>query len=351
MSKVMLIDGNSLTYRAFFALPTDMATASGQVTNAVFGFTSMLINLLKDHRPDLLGVAFDRREPTFRHKALASYKANRDATPDILIQQMGLVPPEEAAPRIREAVSRALAADSTIAEAHFARATLQAWTDWEWDAAEASFLRAIELNPSYAEARIYYAHLLMHLDRQDEALEQARLAVEMDPVSPLIRSLQCVVSGLARRYEVALTQCEEVLQRDPRQIVARDGLTNAFLGLERWDDHIDNEIARARELGFDWLADILERSYPANGLQAAHGEAADSMLARASRGEFMPPGQLALYLGYAGRTEEALDWFERAFEQHDPLLPYLIDSPWPAEMTSNPRFYDVFDRMGLPPRD
>ncbi len=91
MPKVMLVDGNSLTYRAFFALPTDMATASGQVTNAVFGFTSMLINLLKDHQPDLLAVAFDRREPTFRHLALASYKANRDATPDILIQQMGLV--------------------------------------------------------------------------------------------------------------------------------------------------------------------------------------------------------------------------------------------------------------------
>jgi len=91
MAKVMLIDGNSLTYRAFFALPTDMATASGQVTNAVFGFTSMLINLLKDHQPDLIGVAFDRREPTFRHKALASYKANRDATPEILIQQMGMV--------------------------------------------------------------------------------------------------------------------------------------------------------------------------------------------------------------------------------------------------------------------
>ena len=67
MTTVMLIDGNSLTYRAFFALPSDMATASGQVTNAVFGFTSMLINLLKDHRPDRIAVAFDRPEPTFRH--------------------------------------------------------------------------------------------------------------------------------------------------------------------------------------------------------------------------------------------------------------------------------------------
>ena len=87
----MLIDGNSLTYRAFFALPTDMSTASGQVTNAVFGFTSMLINLVRDHQPDLLAVTFDRPEPTFRHERLDTYKANRESAPDILRQQMGLV--------------------------------------------------------------------------------------------------------------------------------------------------------------------------------------------------------------------------------------------------------------------
>jgi len=87
----MLIDGNSLTYRAFFALPSDMATASGQVTNAVFGFTSMLINLLKDHHPDRIAVAFDRPEPTFRHAFLDDYKAGRQEAPDILRQQMGLV--------------------------------------------------------------------------------------------------------------------------------------------------------------------------------------------------------------------------------------------------------------------
>lgn len=89
--KLLLIDGNSLTYRAFFALPTDMATAGGQVTNAVFGFTSMLINIVKDHRPDAMLVAFDRPEPTFRHEMDAEYKAQREAAPDILRQQMGLV--------------------------------------------------------------------------------------------------------------------------------------------------------------------------------------------------------------------------------------------------------------------
>src|SRR6202022_2274406 len=68
-----------------------MATASGQVTNASYGFTSMLINLLKDHHPDHIAAAFDRPEPTFRHKMIDDYKAGRAEAPDILRQQMGLV--------------------------------------------------------------------------------------------------------------------------------------------------------------------------------------------------------------------------------------------------------------------
>ena len=88
---LLLIDGNSLTYRAFFALPTDMATASGQVTNAVFGFTSMLINLMRDHEPEGVALTFDLPKPTFRHKRNPEYKAGREAAPDILRQQMGLV--------------------------------------------------------------------------------------------------------------------------------------------------------------------------------------------------------------------------------------------------------------------
>jgi DNA polymerase I len=91
MAKLMLLDGNSLAYRAFFALPTSLALASGQVTNAVFGFTSMLINLLKDHTPDQIAVALDLPEPTFRHALVSDYKAGRSEAPDILRQQLGLV--------------------------------------------------------------------------------------------------------------------------------------------------------------------------------------------------------------------------------------------------------------------
>jgi len=89
--KLMALDGNSLAYRAFFALPTDMVTANGQVTNAIYGFTSMLLTLMRDHKPDGVVVVFDRKEPTFRHESAPEYKAQRESQPDILYQQLDLI--------------------------------------------------------------------------------------------------------------------------------------------------------------------------------------------------------------------------------------------------------------------
>lgn len=89
--KLMVLDGNSLAYRAFFALPTDMTNSAGQVTNAVYGFTSMLLTLCKEQKPDGVIVVFDRKEPTFRHVEAPEYKAQREAQPDILYQQLAII--------------------------------------------------------------------------------------------------------------------------------------------------------------------------------------------------------------------------------------------------------------------
>lgn len=85
-----LLDGNSLTHRAFYALPP-MNNAEGLPTNAVFGFTRMLLKLIKDEKPDFLAVAFDMKAPTFRHREFLAYKGTRDKTPDELIPQFELV--------------------------------------------------------------------------------------------------------------------------------------------------------------------------------------------------------------------------------------------------------------------
>ena len=90
--RLLLLDGHSLAYRAFFALPAEnFSTTTGQPTNAVYGFTAMLINVLRDEQPTHLAVAFDRSEPTFRHEQYVEYKANRRETPEDFRSQLSLI--------------------------------------------------------------------------------------------------------------------------------------------------------------------------------------------------------------------------------------------------------------------
>jgi DNA polymerase I len=90
--RLLLLDGHSLAYRAFFALPIEnFSTTTGQPTNAVYGFTAMLINVLRDEKPTHVAVAFDRGEPTFRHEQWVEYKANRRETPDDFRSQLSLI--------------------------------------------------------------------------------------------------------------------------------------------------------------------------------------------------------------------------------------------------------------------
>ena len=90
--RLLLLDGHSLAYRAFFALPPEnFSTTTGQPTNAVYGFTAMLINALRDEQPTHVAVAFDRSEPTFRHEQYVEYKANRRETPADFRSQLSLI--------------------------------------------------------------------------------------------------------------------------------------------------------------------------------------------------------------------------------------------------------------------
>ncbi len=88
---LFLLDAMSLAYRAYFALPSDLSTATGTVTNALFGFVSMLVNVVRDHRPGALAVAFDLPGDTFRHDLVADYKGGRAATPDDLVPQFDMI--------------------------------------------------------------------------------------------------------------------------------------------------------------------------------------------------------------------------------------------------------------------
>lgn len=89
--KIVLVDSNNIAYRAFYALPQTIATSAGTMTNAVLGFTSMILKLLEEQKPDIIICAFDSKGPTFRHELFEEYKATRKKMPDELIVQMPLI--------------------------------------------------------------------------------------------------------------------------------------------------------------------------------------------------------------------------------------------------------------------
>jgi DNA polymerase I len=114
--RLLLLDGHSLAYRAFFALPVEnFSTTTGQPTNAVYGFTSMLINVLRDEQPTHVGVAFDKSRQTFRLEQYADYKAKRNKTPDEFKSQLPLIKEVLDALHIRHLDVDAYEADDIIA--------------------------------------------------------------------------------------------------------------------------------------------------------------------------------------------------------------------------------------------
>ncbi len=114
--RLLLLDGHSIAYRAFFALPVEnFSTTTGQHTNAVFGFTSMLINVLRDEQPTHIGVAFDKSRQTFRLAEYSEYKAKRNKTPDEFSSQLPLINEVLDALRIRHLALDGYEADDIIA--------------------------------------------------------------------------------------------------------------------------------------------------------------------------------------------------------------------------------------------
>ena len=115
-SRLLLLDGHSIAYRAFYALrEVEMATTTGQPTNGVFGFTSMLINLLRDEDPTHVAVAFDVSRQTFRSETYAEYKAGRSATPPEFSEQLSLINEVLGALRIPSLTAEGYEADDIIA--------------------------------------------------------------------------------------------------------------------------------------------------------------------------------------------------------------------------------------------
>ena len=170
---------------------------------------------------------FYRLTPQDLETALQYFEFSLEQNPDLALthsgiagawiglQQMGFVPSSEATPKAETAALRALELDPDLAEAHHCLAVIRSWSDWKWGAAEKLFKHAIELNPSYGDARGSYSHLLAVLARFDEAQKQIELALQLDPFNAWFHGLHGVVLHMTRLYDEAIEAFQVALRISP----------------------------------------------------------------------------------------------------------------------------------------
>ena len=247
----------------------------------------------------------------------------------------------------KAAVAQALKLDPDSPEALTAQGRIRHLYDWDWAGAEASLQRAIELNPSLMEARYACAHLLVHLGRFEEGLEQARQARELDPLSPMVNAIYAGLLTAAGQTEAAQKQVRRALELKPRFWVALQ--VRAGLAMGRGDTAAAmGDLASA--------VDDSDRASQILALQAiAHAAAGDRILPQEVLQElearrtqrYVPATSFAAAHAALGNTDAALDELERAYRERDIRMAFMkVDARWNV-LRAQPRFRVLAQHMGL----
>ncbi len=261
------------------------------------------------------------------------------------LQQMGFVQSSEAAPKAEAAALRALEIDSDNVEAHVWLGVIRAWVDWDWDAAEELFLRAIELNPSSGDARIPYSHMLAVFGRFDEGMVQSERALKLDPFNGWFRGVYGVELHMAGRYDEAIAAFQEALRISSDLPFVWLILAGSYHATEQFDAAIEAEASLMAALGDTDGQRALMQTYEAAGYETAMGWVADL-----SAEHSVATGSLAWWAAYryvrVGQEEKAIEWLEQAYAQRDPNLPFF-QVPEFETLRTDPRVRDLMRRVGV----
>lgn len=284
-----------------------------------------------------------RLDPTYA----PAYAALADCYNQLGTQMVGSGSPREWRPKAAEAAIRALQIDPELAEAHATLGYVRHY-EWEWAAAERSFRRAIELNPSYALARIWYANLLSGRSRVDEAMVQVTAAAELDPLAPLIGTNVAWVMINARRYDEAIATLTAIVARDPGYVQAHSRLAAAysFSGRHR-------EAVAAAEVANRLAADsVATRASLAQALAlAGRRHDAEALLERLltdRADQHVPTGAVANVYAALNQEEDALQWLEQSHAERTNNNAYLAVEPVYDSLRSHARFQALLRATGLP---
>src|SRR5712664_453820 len=257
--------------------------------------------------------------------------------------------PKQALEQAKVAAEKALALNSSLAEAHASLANVKLYS-WDFRGAEEEFRRALELNPSYANAHHWYSHCLVALGRMDESLTETNRALIFDPLDLSIQTHLGWHHYYAREYDQVIAPIRKALEGDasPRGRVAPHAILGAMYEQKRmYDEAIANFRDAVGQSG----------GIPVYIAQLAHAQAASGNRAEAlrlleelkrPRQKYVPPEEIAAVYVALGQKETAFKWLEQAYRIRSASLINLKVDPRFDVLRSDQRFSDLARRIGLP---
>lgn len=308
----------------------------------------------------LLGRFFwNKRTGENLQKAIGHFESSINKDPNFALAYVGLSDcyqllaiygvsaPDNNFPKARAAAEKALSIDDQLAEAHASLAYTQAFYDWNWTVAEASFKRSIELNPHYATAHHWYGEYLAVFKRFDEARAEYVRAREIDPVSPIILSAMAGLYDMQQDYDNSIDQSKRLLDVDPNF-----GWAHFWMGMgyeaKKMDAEASESLAKAMiEFGepSECAAEVSE-AFRKGGLRSWWQKRLEQIETRPHLKNFSPYFK-ALVQIRLGDKERTLASLEQSFQQHDYNLAFIRTENLLEPVMNDPRYQDVIKRMGL----
>ena len=294
-----------------------------------------------------------RRAVAWYERAIAAdpaYAAPHAGLADCYNQQgtvmIGNRSPAEGRKRAMAAAKRALEIDPDLAEAHAALAYSNLY-EWNWAAAEEGFERAIRLNPNYPFAHLWLAHYHTARGHFDRAIQEARLACDLDPLSEIMPTQTAWLLEKSRRYDEAIRGFQQVLADHPTYQWALWQLGSVYIAAGDYDSAITT-LQKAAEAGRRSPSALgtLGEAYAVAGRRSEAQSLLDELV-RESRERYVPPHVFVhIYIGL-GEKDKAFEWLEKSYQERSNSLLWLGVSPLFDSLRSDPRFDNLLRRVSL----
>ena len=247
----------------------------------------------------------------------------------------------------KETSQKALQLDDKVAVAHGALGWVKWAYDWDWPGAESEFKRAIQLSPGHALSHGIYARYLDSMGRFEEAIQEHRIARELDPLDLVLIYDLGDHFGVSREYDKALVEYRLVLGMDPNFIGAHRGLASAYEGKGMEKESVSEWEQEAMLAGLPEVAEGIKIAFARGGYKGALKARLTNDQHRRSEGSYVSFSRFARTYAALGEKDLAVQALEKAFAEREPMAWLNVDPEWDP-IRADPRFQDLVRRAGLP---